>query len=78
MLCYFLLWTLLILLPKYFCHFQPKPFLCFPISNAPDEAPSTDQGTEDPKTLYLFSAEFIASLPLPPYLPADVMVKAHV
>ena len=53
-------------MPKYFCHFQPKPFLCLPISNAPDEAPSTDQGTEDPKTLHFFSAEFLASPPLPP------------
>ena len=50
----------------YFCHFQPKPFFCLPISNAPDEAPSTDQGTEDPKSLHLFSAEFVTSLPLPP------------
>ena len=60
---------LLILLPKYFCHFQPKPFFCLPISNAPDEAPSTDEGTEDPKTLHLFSAEFVASPPLPSTCP---------
>ena len=60
---------LLILLPKYFCHFQPKPFFCLPISNAPDEAPSTDQGAEDPKTLHLFSAEFVASPPLPSTCP---------
>ena len=53
------------LLPKYFCHFQPKPFLCLPISNAPDEAPSTDQGTEDPKTLHFFSAESLLPRPCP-------------
>ena len=53
----------LILLHKYFCHFQSKPLFCLPISNAPDEAPSTDQGTEDPKTLD--SSQLSSLLPRP-------------
>ena len=69
MLCYFLLWTLFNIIAKVVLSFLTYTIFCLPILNASDEAPSADQGTEDPKTVHLFSAEFVASLPLPPTCP---------
>ena len=37
--------------------------------------PPQTQGTEDPKTLHLFSAEFLASPPLPPTCPLMLWLK---
>ena len=48
-----------------FVIFNLNHFFCLPISNAPDEAPSTDQGTENPKTLHFFSDESLLPCPCP-------------